>query len=178
MHINDIYFLHSISEENTVSFLGRFVMVVWFFLLLVITSSYTASLTSFLTIQQLASPISGIDSLIATNEPIGFQESSFARIYMIDVLKIRPSRLVSLRTPEDYAKALRLGPKRSGGVAAIVDELPYVDIFLQKFNGFGLVGEPFTRRGWGFVSSLLNSIMRTCYFSRIEGSIELKFQAS
>ncbi|XP_020270386.1 glutamate receptor 3.7-like [Asparagus officinalis] len=139
------------QKENTVTFLGRFVMVVWFFLLLVITSSYTASLTSFLTIQQLASPISGIDSLIATNEPIGFQESSFARVYMIDVLKIRPSRLVPLRTPEDYAKALRLGPKRSGGVAAIVDELPYVEIFLQKFNGFGLVGEPFTRRGWGFV---------------------------
>jgi len=135
-----------------VSPLGRFVMVVWFFLLLVITSSYMASLTSFLTIQQLSSPINGIDSLIASKDPIGFQESSFARIYMIDALKINPSRLVPLRTPEAYAEALQRGPK-NGGVAAIVDELPYVDLFLKNRSGFGIVGPPFTRRGWGFVST-------------------------
>ena len=132
--------------------LGRFVMVVWFLLLLVITSSYTASLTSFLTIHQLSSPINGIDSLISSKEPIGFQESSFARIYMIDTLKINPSRLVPLRTPENYAEALQRGPK-NGGVAAIVDELPYVELFLKDTNRFGIVGPPFTRRGWGFVST-------------------------
>jgi len=135
-----------------VSPLGRFVMVVWFFLLLVITSSYTASLTSFLTIQQLSSPINGIDSLISSKEPIGFQESSFTRIYMIDALNINPSRLVPLRTPENFAEALQRGPK-NGGVAAIVEELPYVELFLKNREGFGIVGRPFTRRGWGFVST-------------------------
>jgi len=132
-------------------------MMVWLFLVMVITSSYTASLTSFLTVQQLSSPINGIDSLIASNQPIGYQGGSFAWSYMINSLNIHPSRLVSLGSPEAYAEALQLGPK-NGGVAAVVDELPYVELFLQKTSGFGIVGQPFTRRGWGFVGFLSKSI--------------------
>ncbi|PKA62215.1 Glutamate receptor 3.7 [Apostasia shenzhenica] len=137
------------EQEETLSTLGRFVMMVWFFLLMVVTSSYTASLTSFLTVQQLQSPIDGIDSLIASNEPIGYQEGSFAWSYMANSLKIPKSRLISLRTPDDYEEALLLGPK-NGGVAAVVDELPYIEIFLSTKSGFGIVGQPFTRSGWGF----------------------------
>lgn len=141
-------------EEETLSTLGRFVMMVWFFLLMVVTSSYTASLTSFLTVQQLQSPINGIDSLIATNDPIGYQEGSFSWSYMVNSLRIPKSRLISLRTPDDYEEALLRGPK-NGGVMAIVDELPYIEIFLATKSGFGIVGQPFTRSGWGFVSIFL-----------------------
>ncbi|ONK65898.1 uncharacterized protein A4U43_C06F2110 [Asparagus officinalis] len=137
------------QQEDTLSTLGRFVMMVWLFLLMVITSSYTASLTSFLTVQQLSSPINGIDSLIANNEPIGYQDGSFARSYMINSLNIHPKRLVPLDSSEAYAKVLQLGPK-NGGVSAIVEELPYVELFLENKSGFGIVGQPFTRRGWGF----------------------------
>ncbi|CAL9093814.1 unnamed protein product [Musa textilis] len=137
------------QQEAILSTLGRFVMMVWLFLLMVITSSYTASLTSFLTVQQLSSPIKGIDSLIASNEPIGYQEGSFARSYLVDGLNVRPSRLVSLGSPEAYKEALERGPK-NGGVAAIVDELPYVELFVAKTSGFGIIGQSFTRNGWGF----------------------------
>lgn len=137
------------QQEDTLSTLGRIVMMVWLFLLMVITSSYTASLTSFLTVQQLSSPINGIDSLIASNEPIGYQVGSFAQSYLINCLNVHPSRLVSLGSPEAYEAALQLEPK-NGGVAAIVDELPYVEIFLSKTSGFGIVGQSFTRSGWGF----------------------------
>ncbi|KAA8524608.1 hypothetical protein F0562_011031 [Nyssa sinensis] len=78
--------LFKTNQEDTVSALGRMVMVVWLFLLLVITSSYTASLTSILTVQQLSSSITGIDSLIASNWPIGYQVGSFAYGYMTDSL--------------------------------------------------------------------------------------------
>lgn len=71
---------------------------------------------------------------------------------MINSLNVRPTRLVPLGSPEAYAEALQLGPK-NGGVAAVVDELPYVELFLQKTSGFGIVGQTFTRSGWGFVSS-------------------------
>ncbi|XP_018682257.2 glutamate receptor 3.7 [Musa acuminata AAA Group] len=137
------------QQEEILSTLGRFVMMVWLFLLMVITSSYTASLTSFLTVQQLSSPIKGIDSLIASNEPIGYQEGSFARSYLVDGLNVQPSRLVSLGSPEAYKEALERGPK-NGGVAAIVDELPYVELFVAKTSGFGIIGQSFTRNGWGF----------------------------
>lgn len=133
------------------STLGRMVMMVWLFLLLVITSSYTASLTSILTVQQLKSSITGIDSLIVNNWPIGYQVGSFAQSYLIDNLNIHKSRLVSLGSPEEYEDALRKWPK-NGGVAAIVDELPYVELFLMNRDDFGIVGQPFTKSGWGFVS--------------------------
>uniref|UniRef100_A0A7N0TFM3 Glutamate receptor n=1 Tax=Kalanchoe fedtschenkoi TaxID=63787 RepID=A0A7N0TFM3_KALFE len=137
------------NQEDTVSPLGRMVMVVWLFLLMVLTSSYTASLTSILTVQQLSSSITGIDSLITNNWPIGYQVGSFAQSYLKENLNINPSRLVSLRSPEAYETALRKGPS-NGGVAAIVDELPYIELFLSERPEFGIVGQPFTKSGWGF----------------------------
>lgn len=135
------------------STLGRMVLIIWLFVVLIINSSYTASLTSILTVQQLSSGIEGLDSLISSNDPIGFQVGSFAKNYMIEEINIAESRLVPLGSPEEYTKALRLGPK-GGGVAAIVDELPYVEIFLARNCEFKTVGQEFTKSGWGYVSSL------------------------
>lgn len=137
-------------------------MLVWLFLLLVVTSSYTASLTSILTVQQLSSSITGMDSLIANKWPIGYQVGSFVYAYLRDNFNIPPSRLVSLRSPEEYESALRLGPRKRGGVAAIVDELPYVELFLANRTDFGIIGQPFTKRGWGFVCPPITSITIRC----------------
>ncbi|OVA11505.1 Ionotropic glutamate receptor [Macleaya cordata] len=141
--------LFKTNQEDTVSTLGRMVMMVWLFLLMVVTSSYTASLTSILTVQQLSSPITGIDSLIASNQPIGYPGGSFVHSYLVDSLNIYKSRLVSLGNTDEYARALRRGPN-DGGVAAIVDELPYVEEFLSKHREFGIAGHMFTKSGWGF----------------------------
>ncbi|GKB82373.1 glutamate receptor 5 [Tanacetum coccineum] len=137
------------NQEDTVSPLGRMVMVVWLFLLMVITSSYTASLTSILTVEQLSSPITGMDSLAASHLPIGYQDGSFAGTYLAESLFVARSRLIPLGSADEYEKALRLGPHK-GGVAAIVDELPYVELFLLDHTDFGIVGQPFTRSGWAF----------------------------
>ncbi|KAK1433212.1 hypothetical protein QVD17_10121 [Tagetes erecta] len=137
--------IFSSNRTDTVSTLGRLVFFVWLFVVLIINSSYTASLTSILTVQQLSSPISGIDSLILTNERIGFQVGSFAENYMIEELNIPRSRLVPLGSPQEYAE--KLG---AGIVAAIVDERPYIDLFLSKNCRFQVVGEEFTESGWGF----------------------------
>lgn len=150
-----------LTDENTVSTLGKIVMVVWLFLLLVITSSYTASLSSIFTVEQLSTCITGIDSLISSGLPIGYQVGSFAYSYMQDSLNIHPSRLVSLGSPEEYESALRRGPA-NGGVAAIVDETPYVELFLSMQTDFGIVGQPFTKRGWGFVSSFPVYLSYSC----------------
>lgn len=72
---------------------------------------------------------------------------------MIEELNIAESRLIPLNTIDEYARALELGPK-NGGVAAIVDESPYVDIFLSVYCNFRIVGQEFTREGWGFVSTI------------------------
>ncbi|KAI3774206.1 hypothetical protein L1987_48751 [Smallanthus sonchifolius] len=139
-----LFFAH---REKTVSTLGRLVLFVWLFVVLIINSSYTASLTSILTVQQLSSPIRGIESLISTDERIGFQVGSFAENYMIEELNIPKSRLLALGSPQEYAEKLR-----AGIVAAIVDERPYIDLFLPNNCGFQVVGQEFTKSGWGFVS--------------------------
>ncbi|GJN01934.1 hypothetical protein PR202_ga19239 [Eleusine coracana subsp. coracana] len=141
-----LFFAH---REDTRSTLGRFVIIIWLFVVLIIQSSYTASLTSILTVQHLSSPIKGIDSLIASDEPIGFQVGSFAESYLVNELGVSPSRLKSLGTPDQYKEALDLGPKQ-GGVAAIVDERPYIELFLSEHDKFAIVGSEFTKSGWGF----------------------------
>ncbi|KDP43782.1 hypothetical protein JCGZ_22409 [Jatropha curcas] len=140
------FFAH---KENTISTLGRLVLLIWLFVVLIINSSYTASLTSILTVQQLYSPIKGIETLRTSKDPIGYQQGSFAREYLIEELSIEEARLVPLVTPEEYAKALKDGPQK-GGVAAIVDERAYIELFLSTRCEFSIVGQEFTKNGWGF----------------------------
>ncbi|KAL0422193.1 UNVERIFIED_CONTAM: Glutamate receptor 3.2 [Sesamum latifolium] len=133
------------QKENTVSTLGRMVLIIWLFVVLIITSSYTASLTSILTVQQLAPSITGIESLIKSHHRIGYQVGSFAENYLNKELSVPKSRLVPLGSPEDYAEALK-----TGRVAAVVDERPYIDLFLSYYCTFQAVGQEFTKSGWGF----------------------------
>uniref|UniRef100_A0A453MWQ9 Glutamate receptor n=1 Tax=Aegilops tauschii subsp. strangulata TaxID=200361 RepID=A0A453MWQ9_AEGTS len=141
-----LFFAH---RENTMSSSGRGVLIIWLFVVLIIVSSYTASLTSILTVQQLDTSIKGIDDLKSSNDPIGFQVGSFAQDYMVKELNISRSRLRALSSPQEYAEALKLGPKE-GGVMAIVDERPYVELFLSTYCKIAVAGTDFTSRGWGF----------------------------
>ncbi|KAF5950217.1 hypothetical protein HYC85_012210 [Camellia sinensis] len=59
------------TRENTVSTLGCLVLIIWPFVVLTIDSSYTASLTSILTVQELTSNIERIDSLISSTDSSG-----------------------------------------------------------------------------------------------------------
>ncbi|XP_073120860.1 glutamate receptor 3.2-like isoform X2 [Henckelia pumila] len=137
-----MFFAH---RENTISTLGRMVLLIWLFVVLIITSSYTASLTSILTMQQLAPSIRGIESLITSNDRIGFQVGSFSEDYLNEELNIPKSRLVPLGSPEEYADALT-----NRRVTAIVDERPYMELFLSSYCKFQAVGQEFTKSGWGF----------------------------
>ncbi|KAK7309419.1 hypothetical protein RJT34_06129 [Clitoria ternatea] len=141
-----MFFSH---RENTVSTLGRIVLIIWLFVVLIINSSYTASLTSILTVQQLSSPIKGIESLLNNKDPIGYTQGSFARNYLVQDIGIDEARLVPLKSTEEAATALRKGPQ-NGGVAAYIDERAYMDIFLSSRCDLSVVGQEFTRNGWGF----------------------------
>ncbi|KAL1540608.1 glutamate receptor 3.3-like [Salvia divinorum] len=144
--LSTLFFAH---RETTVSTLGRAVLIIWLFVVLIINSSYTASLTSILTVQQLYSPIKGIDSLRDGDDHIGYQVGSFAEHYLTEGIGIPKSRLRPLGSPEEYATALKRGPKK-GGVAAIVDERPYIELFLASQCQFRIIGQEFTKSGWGF----------------------------
>ncbi|KAK3224154.1 hypothetical protein Dsin_011179 [Dipteronia sinensis] len=61
------------------------------------------------------------------------------------------SRLVPLNSAEAYEKALKDGQKK-GGVAAVVDERAYMEVVLSTRCAFSIIGQEFTRIGWGFES--------------------------
>ncbi|CAO2830716.1 unnamed protein product [Amaranthus hypochondriacus] len=140
------FFAH---RETTVSSLGRFVLIIWLFVVLIINSSYTASLTSILTVQQLTSHVKGIDSLIESRQPIGYQDGSFVVNYLNEQLNVPKSLLIPLNSEDELAEALKKGPK-NGGVAAVVDERAYMEVFLSSRCEFTIVGPEFTRNGWGY----------------------------
>ncbi|CAJ1942195.1 unnamed protein product [Sphenostylis stenocarpa] len=141
-----LFFSH---REKTVSTLGRFVLIIWLFVVLILNSSYIASLTSILTVEQLSSTVKGIESLATSDERIGFLSGSFAENYLTEELNIHRSRLVPLNSPSEYEKALKDGPA-NGGVTAIIDERAYMELFLSTRCEYGIVGQEFTKMGWGF----------------------------
>ncbi|CAN6449576.1 unnamed protein product [Victoria cruziana] len=150
-------------RERLTSNSARFVVIVWSFAVLILTSSYTASLSSTLTVGKFQPTIKDVDTLIRKGEYVGYQNGSF----VLDILKrlnFDESKLRPYTTVEDYVHALASG-SRNGGVAAIVDETPYLQLFLATYcQGFAMVGPIYRTGGYGFAfpkgSSLLPDVSR------------------
>ncbi|KAI7984630.1 Glutamate receptor 1.3 [Camellia lanceoleosa] len=130
-------------RERLFSNLSRFVVIFWLFVVLILTSSYTATLTSLLTVEQIR--------LASNGSP--------------------DSRLRLYKSPEVYADALL-----SGSVAAIIDEIPYLKIFLAKCSGsYAMVASQSTTNGFGFAfrkgSPLVPEISRAIMQLRENGTL-------
>jgi glutamate receptor, ionotropic, plant len=100
------------------------VLAIWLFFLLVLKSSYTASLTSMLTVQQLQPTVTTIEELLKNGEFVGYGHGSYVKGLLVE-LGFDMSKIKPYDTPEDYHNALFRGSK-DGGVAAVVDEIPYI----------------------------------------------------
>ncbi|KAF5189174.1 Glutamate receptor 2.2 [Thalictrum thalictroides] len=136
-------------KERVISNLARFVVIIWIFVVLILTSSYTASLTSMLTIQRQQPTVTDIKALIRNGDFIGYQQDSFV-FDLIQSMGIHPSKLIGYATEEEYHVALEKG-SRNGGVSAIVDEIPYIKIFLAKYcRKYMMVGPTHRTGGFGF----------------------------
>ena len=119
------YFLFFV-EEKTVSNLSRLVLITWLFVVLILNSSYIASLTSILTVEQLSSPIKGIETLINSKDPIGYQQGSHARSYLVEELHIQESKLVPLNSPKDQGQSQKF---LFGGPICVANLLVYTNFY-------------------------------------------------
>ncbi|XP_050364950.1 glutamate receptor 2.8-like isoform X2 [Argentina anserina] len=114
------------QTARVVSNWARVVMIVWIFVLLVLTINYTASLTSLYTVRKLQPTVTDINDLVKNREKVGH-----VRHYVGDMLKTRgfdDSNLVKLTTVEEIDDALS-----NGRVAGVVDETPNLKLFLAKY---------------------------------------------
>jgi len=155
-----ILILDSLSAgERVFSFWARALVIAWYFLVLVLTQSYTASLASLLTSQKLNPTITSMSSLLEKGETVGYQRTSF----ILGKLKERgfpQSSLVPFDTAEECDELLSKGPKK-GGVSGAFLEIPYLRLFLGQFcNTYKMVEEPFNVDGFGFVSSYIKTYVK------------------
>ncbi|KAI5354095.1 hypothetical protein L3X38_006990 [Prunus dulcis] len=138
------------QRERVVSNLARFVMIIWVFVVLILTQSYTASLTSLLTVQQLQPTVTDIKDLLRKGENVGYLTDA----YVYDILKqvgFDDTKLKGFKTMEEIDEALSKG-SANGGIAAVVDETPNMKLFVAKFcSKYTMIGPIFETAGFAFV---------------------------
>ncbi|KAL8100716.1 hypothetical protein AgCh_032828 [Apium graveolens] len=72
--LSTLVFAH---REKIMSNFARLVVVVWIFVVLILSSTYTASLSSRLTVQRLRPSYTDVEELIKNGNNVGYQEGSF-----------------------------------------------------------------------------------------------------
>ncbi|KAK7246402.1 hypothetical protein RIF29_41270 [Crotalaria pallida] len=126
---SSLFFAH---REKMHSNLTRVVMASWLFLVLILNSSYTASLSSMLTVKQLQPNVTDIQWLKRNNMKIGCDGDSFVRTFLERVEKFKPENIININDEYKYADALA-----NKSIAAAFLELPYEKVFISEYcKGF------------------------------------------
>ncbi|KAK6137145.1 hypothetical protein DH2020_029109 [Rehmannia glutinosa] len=137
-------------KERVISNLARFVLIIWFLVVFILTQSYTASLTSMLTVQQLQPTVTDVNELIRNKEYVGYQEGSF--VYgLLKRMNFDESRLLVYNSVEECEELFSKG-SGNGGIAAAFDEIPYIKLFLAKYcSKYTMVDPTYKTDGFAFV---------------------------
>ncbi|XXG58322.1 hypothetical protein AAC387_Pa04g0659 [Persea americana] len=146
------------QEEKLKTNYARLLVVVWTFGVLVLVTSYAAKLKSTITSDEDQPTVSGIEQLIMNGDYVGYQKGSF----VFDLLKqmgFQEEKLKAYSSKEGYAIALLRG-SCCNGVSAIIDEIPYIKVFLAKYGDrFTMAGPTFGHGGFGFAMSVSVQIL-------------------
>ncbi|KAJ0530630.1 putative periplasmic binding protein-like I [Helianthus annuus] len=138
--------LFTLRGDKMHSNLSRMAVIVWLFVALIITQSYTASLASMLTAQRLEPTITSFEMLRDMNAAIGYCNGSFINEYLVNVLKFKNFSIKSYNSTDGYAEGLN-----SGEIKAIFLEVPAAKVFLAQYcKSFIRTGETFKVGGFGF----------------------------
>jgi ionotropic glutamate receptor len=142
------------TGEKVVSNLGRFVVVVWLFVVLILVQSYTASLTSLLTVEQQRPAITDVNQLLKNKMNVGYLRGSF--VYgILKSLGFPDSQLITYQSPEECHELFLKGSV-NGGIDAAFFEVAYVQHFLRSYScsKYVMVEPRYKTGGLGFVSSV------------------------
>ena len=132
-------------------------MVVWLFVVFILTSSYTASLTSKLTVQRMEPIFSEFQKLKNDKLNVGCENDSFIRKYLEDVLGFENDK-IKLFNHENYVKF------EKDNIAAAFVELPYGRLFLDRYcKSYTSTRSTYRFGGFGFVS--INTHCNSIFFA-------------
>ncbi|KAL0807878.1 hypothetical protein Bca101_100370 [Brassica carinata] len=115
--------------------------------------SYTATLTSMLTVQELRPTVRHMDELRKSGANIGYQKGSFT-LEKLKQERFDESKLKIYNSPEEM-RELFLKTSSNGGIDAAFDEVPYVNLFMTKYCKEYTIIEPrYKADGFGFAFPL------------------------
>ncbi|GAB2228440.1 hypothetical protein Droror1_Dr00010279 [Drosera rotundifolia] len=135
------------QKEKIHSNYTRVVVIVWLFVVFVLTQSYTANLTSMLTVPLLEPKIKDIAWLKENNKLVGCDGDSFIWDYLINVLGFETANIMNVSSQFNYPDLLN-----KGNISAAFLELPYERVFLNQYcNSFTQINQFYRFEGLGFV---------------------------
>ncbi|KAL5841526.1 hypothetical protein ACOSQ3_012129 [Xanthoceras sorbifolium] len=141
---SSLFFAH---RERIYSNLTRVVVVVWLFVVLILNSSYTASLSSMLTVQRLKPNVTDIEWLKRNNLKVGCDGDSFVRNYLENVLNFETENILNVSSEDKYQ-----GEFKNNSIAAAFLELPYEKVFIKHYcKGYIATTPTYRFGGLGFV---------------------------
>ncbi|KAL7140530.1 hypothetical protein ABFS83_09G125400 [Erythranthe nasuta] len=136
-------------RENIVTNLARVVVVVWIFVILVLSSTYTASLSARLTVFKIQQGDTDINTLIGSGDYVGCRNGTFL-VEFLQNLGFDQTKIRTYKLPEDFDAALSKGSEK-GGITAMFSRTPYADLFLSKYcNRYMKFGSPYLTEGIAF----------------------------
>lgn len=146
-------------KERVISNLSRFVLIIWFLVVFILTQSYTASLTSMLTVQQLQPAIKDVNVLRGNKDYVGYMNGSFVYGLLLK-MDFDESRLVAFNSQEEMDQLLSKG-SGNGGIAAAFHEIPYLKVFLSCYcSKYIMVDPKYKADGFGFVFPIGSPLVR------------------
>ncbi|MCL7032963.1 hypothetical protein MKW94_007931 [Papaver nudicaule] len=137
------------QKERVLSSFSRIVMGVWLIVVLIVTQSYTANLTSMLTIRRLEPTYTDVRELIKYHN-VGFQKGSFVEGKLKE-WGFEEANLKSYNSPDEFDEAFSIEESK-GGIVAAFEELPYIELLMARFcEKYMTVGDIDQNDGLAFV---------------------------
>ncbi|CAA2973792.1 glutamate receptor -like isoform X1 [Olea europaea subsp. europaea] len=117
------------QRESIKNNLSRLVLAVWLFVIMIVTASYTAVLSSMMTVPRLQPSIVDVDYLQQTNAIVGCNGVNFIPRYLTHTLKFKEENIKKIGSLSDYKEAFE-----QGKIAAAFFISPHAKLFLANNN--------------------------------------------
>nr|XP_004292814.2 PREDICTED: glutamate receptor 2.9-like isoform X1 [Fragaria vesca subsp. vesca]XP_011458929.1 PREDICTED: glutamate receptor 2.9-like isoform X1 [Fragaria vesca subsp. vesca]XP_011458930.1 PREDICTED: glutamate receptor 2.9-like isoform X1 [Fragaria vesca subsp. vesca] len=135
------------QRERVQSNLARLVLAPWLLVILLVVATFTASLSSMMTISRVQPSVLDVETLKKGNGTVGRNGNSFIVRYLIDVLEFRPENIKRISAISDYPKAFE-----SGEIQAAFFVAPHAKVFLACYcKGYMKAGPIYKPSGFAFV---------------------------
>ncbi|PRQ29072.1 putative periplasmic binding protein-like I [Rosa chinensis] len=140
---SSLFFAH---KEKVYTNFARVVFLLWLFIVLILSSSYTASLSSMLTTQRPTLNVT-TEMLNKTGAKVGWDGGPFVSKYLSDTYKFDANNRINVSSENSYTDAFK-----SKNITAMFLELPYAQVYMNELcEGYTSITEPYEFGGFSFI---------------------------